>query len=275
MMRLEVERLTKTYAAHGGGPIAALAETSFAIGSGEFVSLLGPSGCGKSSLLQLIVGLEEASAGEIRLDGERIHGPGPDRGMVFQSYTLFPWLSVLENARFGAQLRCNRAADDAARTRTLLQLIGLADFCGAYPRELSGGMQQRVAIVRALANRPKLLAMDEPFGALDAQTRAEMQELTLLLHAHERTSVLFVTHDVEEAIYLSSRVLLLSARPGRIVRDVSVPFGPSLERTPELKLAPEFLQLKRELLELLHGSALRIDRRALLAKLVEPVSERT
>jgi len=199
--------------------------------------------------------------------------------MVFQSYTLFPWLTVEENARFALGLSVNarptsaRGVANAERADALLELMGLADFRRAYPRELSGGMKQRVAIARALVNRPKVLLMDEPFGALDAQTREEMQELMLLLQRHERMTVLFVTHDVEEAIYLSGRVLVFSPRPGRIVRDVAVPFGPGPERTLDLKLTPDFVRLKRELFDLLHrGGPVGDDRRTLLDRLVRPVN---
>jgi NitT/TauT family transport system ATP-binding protein len=275
-MKLEVRQLAKTYAAQRGA-VPALLPTSFTLEDGEFVTLLGPSGCGKSTTLSLIAGLEEASAGSILLDGAPVTGPGRDRGMVFQGYTLYPWLTVAENARFSLGLKANRGRDEggddgaAERAASLLSLMGLGDLHGAYPRELSGGMKQRVAIVRALTNRPKVLLMDEPFGALDAQTREEMQELMLLLHAHERTTVLFVTHDVEEALYLSSRVLVFSARPGRITRELVVPFGPGAERTPDLKLTPEFIKLKRDLVDLLHPGAHRgFDRKALLDRLVRP-----
>jgi NitT/TauT family transport system ATP-binding protein len=275
-MKLELRQLSKTYAAQSGA-VLALSPTSFSVEGGAFVTLLGPSGCGKSTALQLVAGLEEPTSGEVLLDGAGVTGPGPERGMVFQSYTLFPWLNVFENARFSTQLANNRGRQTAGhpgaveRARSLLELMGLTDFARAYPRELSGGMKQRVAIARALTNCPKLLLMDEPFGALDAQTREEMQELMLLLHAHERTTVLFVTHDVEEALYLSSRVLVFSGRPGRVVRDVSVPFGPSSERRPDLKLSADFSELKRELLSLLRpGAGARDGRGALLDKLVHP-----
>ena len=253
-MKLEVARLAKTYAARNT-VTEALAPLSFEVASGEFVSLLGPSGCGKSSVLQLIAGLDEPSDGEILLDGQPVRGPGRDRGMVFQSYTLFPWLTVRENANFGARLEANRNTFDAERVGSLLELVGLSDFLNAYPRELSGGMQQRVAIVRALANRPKLLLMDEPFGALDAQTREEMQGLMLLLQTREPSTVLFVTHDVEEAIYLSSRILVFSSRPGRILRDLRLSLGAAGARSPDLKLTAEFLEWKRELLRPLRGEA--------------------
>ena len=275
-MKLEVRDLTKTYAGKSG-PIHALLPTSFDVEPGAFVTLLGPSGCGKSTALLAIAGLEDATAGEVLLDGTPVRGPGPERGMVFQSYTLFPWLTVLENACFSARLGRNQAREPGAegarmeRARSLLEIMGLKDFHRAYPRELSGGMKQRVAIARALSNRPEVLLMDEPFGALDAQTREEMQELMLLLHARERTTVLFVTHDVEEAIYLSTRVLVFSGRPGRILSTVAVPFGPSALRKPDVKLTPEFTRLKRELFDLLHpGARSRDGREALLAKLTQP-----
>jgi NitT/TauT family transport system ATP-binding protein len=276
-MKLELRQLDKAYAAKSGR-VPALLPTSFSVGAGEFVTLLGPSGCGKSTALRLIAGLDEPTSGEVLLDGARVTGPGPERGMVFQSHTLFPWLNVLENTCFSTQLARNRARHGsdrrapAERARSLLELMGLRDFERAYPRELSGGMQQRVAIARALTNCPELLLLDEPFGALDAQTREEMQELMLRLHAHEGTTVLFVTHDVEEAIYLSSRVLVFSARPGRIVRDLEVPFGQSSERRPELKLTREFTELKRALRELLHPGARSDGRGALLDRLVNPTT---
>ena len=271
--RLDVRRISKTYASRRA-TVQALLPTSFQLAEGEFVSLLGPSGCGKSTALQLVAGLDEPTSGEIRVDGEPVVGPGRDRGMVFQHYTLFPWLTVLENARFASELRCNEETDGEqvarglARTRSLLDLMGLRAFHGAYPRELSGGMKQRVAIARALANRPKVLLMDEPFGALDAQTREEMQRLMLLLQGHEPMTVLFVTHDVEEAIYLSSRVLVFSPRPGRVVRDVAVPFGEPSRRVPDIKLAPEFMQLKRDLIGLLHPGGHAVDREALFTEIV-------
>jgi NitT/TauT family transport system ATP-binding protein len=276
-MKLELRQLAKTYAAKSG-PVMALSPTSFSVEGGAFVTLLGPSGCGKSTALQMIAGLEEPTSGQVLLDGTKVTGPGAERGMVFQSYTLFPWLNVLENTRFSTHLSRNQARPGTdqpqavlERASSLLDLMGLKDFQRAYPRELSGGMKQRVAIARALINRPKVLLMDEPFGALDAQTREEMQQLMLLLHTHERTTVLFVTHDVEEAIYLSSRILVFSARPGRIVNDLAVPFGPSAERRPELKLSPEFTELKRELFGLLHpGTRSHDGRGALLDKLVSP-----
>jgi NitT/TauT family transport system ATP-binding protein len=272
-MSLSVRQLEKAYESRRGR-VQALTPTSFEVQPNEFVSLVGPSGCGKSTLLYMIAGLEACSGGEIVLDGAKVTCPGADRGMVFQNYTLFPWLTVLQNTRFGFDLEENtdysRTASEVmnrvGRVSSLLDLMGLEKFYDAYPRELSGGMKQRVAIARALANRPKLLLMDEPFGALDAQTREEMQELLLLLCRHEKTTVLFVTHDVEEAIFLSTRILVFTARPGRIVADLKVSFG--TERTLDIKLDPEFNRLKRQLLELLHKEQPGFDRNALLQKLV-------
>jgi NitT/TauT family transport system ATP-binding protein len=271
-MKLEVREVSRTFAQRGRETVALL-PTSFTVESGEFVSLLGPSGCGKSTLLGLIAGLDEASGGEVRIDGALVDGPGVDRGMVFQSYTLFPWLTVEENARFAFRLAANRGRAVDSEVDWLLELMGLADFRRAYPRELSGGMKQRVAIVRALANRPKVLLMDEPFGALDAQTREEMQQLMRLLQAHQRPTVLFVTHDLDEALYLSTRVLVLSARPGRIIADVPVPFGE--ERPLELKVSDEFLRAKRQLFNLLHTPRPpQSGRGELLSKLAPPLDRR-
>jgi NitT/TauT family transport system ATP-binding protein len=271
---LEAISVSKVYPARSG-PIQALLPTSFRVQKGEFVSLLGPSGCGKSTALHIVAGLEEPTSGEVRLEGRGVSGPDPERGMVFQSYTLFPWLTVLENACFSTRLHANQKRGPSsarkARADALLELTGLNDFRKAYPRELSGGMKQRVAIVRALVNEPKVLLMDEPFGALDAQTREEMQDLTLLLHSREGTTALFVTHDIEEALYVSTRVLVFSPRPGRIVEDVPVPFGPSEARNESLKLSTEFIELKRRLFAALHpGNATQGRREALLRSLDAP-----
>ena len=274
-MNLAVTDLEKIYRGIRG-ETRALCPTSFTVESGEFVSMVGPSGCGKSTTLYMIAGLESASGGSMKLDGEEITGPGPDRGMVFQNYTLFPWLTVRENALFAFDLNCNinfarptgQVLAERARAEHLLELMGLADFMDSYPRELSGGMKQRVAIARALATKPKVLLMDEPFGALDAQTREEMQELMLLLGDAEKTTALFVTHDVDEAIYLSTRLVVFSGRPGRILKEIKVPFG--AEREPDLKLTPDFLELKREILSLLQHQRADAGQRAdLLRKLTQ------
>jgi NitT/TauT family transport system ATP-binding protein len=248
---LEVQDISKLYGADGR-LVEALKPTSFKVESGDFVTLIGPSGCGKTTMLFILAGLEPPSGGYIFIGGRQAVGPGASRGMVFQNYTLYPWLTVAENILFSSTLMAHRGDAQkrkAARERcdALLHLMGLVSFANAYPKQLSGGMKQRVAIARALLPGPKILLMDEPFGALDAQTREEMQELTVLLCRNEKTTVLMVTHDVDEALFLSNRILVFSPRPGRIVEDITVPFGS--ERTLDLKLSPEFINLKRRILE--------------------------
>ena len=232
----------------------ALQDVSLSIADNEFITLVGASGCGKSTLLRTLAGLETHSRGEVLVDGKAITGPGQDRAMVFQHYSLYPWLRVSENIRFCRQLGAhthNRSSADvetaSGRADALLQLMGLTASAGAFPNQLSGGMQQRVAIARALMGKPQILLMDEPFGALDAQTREVMHDLILHVHRLERTTIVFVTHDVEEAIYLGHRVVLMAPRPGRIdsVYDVPLP----ARREQDMKLAPEFTRLKRQLLD--------------------------
>jgi NitT/TauT family transport system ATP-binding protein len=191
---------------------------------GEFRVLLGPSGCGKSTLLRLVAGLDRADSGEILVNGLPVHGPGKDRGMVFQKYTSFPWLSVEENIAYGLKINGVPEAQRKETVARLLKAVGLAEFAGVYPETLSGGMQQRVAIARTLALRPSVILMDEPFGALDAQTRSEMQQLLLEIWEETACTILFVTHDVEEAVYLADRIFIMSSHPGTIVEDVQVPF---------------------------------------------------
>ena len=258
-IKLQIREVEKLFATRSK-TTQALSPTSFDVADGEFVSLVGPSGCGKSTLLYIVAGLEDASGGEVLLDGRPLAGPGADRGMVCQAYNLFPWLTVLENVRFCETLRDNHFIDGTVgevmarveRVYTLLDLMGLGDFHHAYPKELSGGMKQRVAIARALANDPAVLLMDEPFGALDAQTREEMQELLLLVRLHWGKTILFVTHDVDEAIFLSDRIIVMSPRPGRVRADLRVDLPQP--RTLEQKLDPEFLRLKREIVGYLHES---------------------
>lgn len=255
---LELVGVSKTYSV-GGEPLNALEPVSFSISQGEFVSLIGPSGCGKTTVLNLIAGLEEPSSGSILIDGRPARGPGRDRGMVFQNYSLYPWLTVEQNIRFPLRLGVNTRRSqeelwrDLAYAEHLLEIMGLTKFARAYPRELSGGMQQRVAIARALLNRPRVLLMDEPFGALDAQTREEMQELMLLLSRLERSTILFVTHDIEEALYLSDRLLIFSTHPGQIIREAVGPL--ERERGLDIKMTPVFLSMKRELTRLLRSTA--------------------
>ena len=205
------------------GDTLALQSTDLQVAENDFIAILGPSGCGKSTLLRIVAGLDHPSAGEVLLDGRRVGGPGADRGMVFQSYTLFPWLSVLDNVCFGLRERGWPRARQLEVAQGFIAKVGLRGFEGHYPKQLSGGMQQRTALARALANDPRMLLMDEPFGALDHQTREQMQELLLGIWEAERKTVLFVTHDIDEAVFMGTRVVVMSARPGRIKLDRAVP----------------------------------------------------
>jgi NitT/TauT family transport system ATP-binding protein len=234
--------------------VVALKEVSLAVDHTEFVTLVGASGCGKSTLLRIIGGLEYQTGGEIVANGRPVLGPGADRAMVFQQYSLFPWLNVYENVRFSRRLKVNReqltSSDVEAasgRADALVNLMGLGAVQQSFPNQLSGGMQQRVAIARALLGRPEVLLMDEPFGALDAQTREVMHDLILHVFSLERPAILFVTHDVEEAIYLGQRVVLMAPRPGRIDSIYHVPLP--AQREQDMKLSPEFLRLKKEIVE--------------------------
>jgi len=241
-----------------GATAPALQDVSLSIAPNEFVTFVGASGCGKSTLLRTIAGLESYSQGLVSVAGQQatkqVTAPGPDRAMVFQHYSLYPWLNVLDNIKFCRKLKVHTEGrtssdveDAAGRADALLRLMGLTHVARSYPSELSGGMQQRVAIARALMSRPPILLMDEPFGALDAQTREVMHDLIKHVHHLERTTIVFVTHDVDEAIYLGDRIVLMAPRPGRIDSVMSVPL-PS-RRTQDMKLSPEFLQLKRTLLD--------------------------
>lgn len=248
-----IRELNKFYGA-SERKVHALSNISLNIAAGEFVTLVGASGCGKSTLLRTLGGLEEYSDGDILCNGKMVNGPGADRAMVFQSYSLYPWLTVSENIRFSRRLknkRENLTSNDveiaSGRADALIELMGLNHVVNAYPSELSGGMQQRTAIARALMVKPDVLLMDEPFGALDAQTREVMHDLIRYLYQLEKTTVVFVTHDVEEALYLGHRVIVMAPRPGRIDSIIDVPFG--IDRDQDLKLTPEFNQIKREILQ--------------------------
>lgn len=253
LAKLSVNGVRKSFAAKGRKVVTALEDTTFSCREGEFVTIVGPSGCGKSTLLRIVAGLEEPSAGSVFVDGKEVRGPGADRGMVFQSYTLFPWLKVIDNIAFGLKLKGVGAEERRRVALQYLEKIGLSEFADAYPAELSGGMKQRVAIARALANDPEVLLMDEPFGALDAQTRLIMQELLLSVWEGAEKTVLFVTHDVEEAIFMADRVLVMSARPGRVKEDIEVPLP--RPRSYEVKTEPAFLELRRHLTALLREEA--------------------
>ena len=225
----------------------ALQATDLDVAENDFITILGPSGCGKSTLLRIVAGLDVQTSGEVLLDGRRISGPGADRGMVFQSYTLFPWLTVLDNVCFGLRERGQAREQQLDTAHGFLAKVGLKGFANHYPKQLSGGMQQRTALARALANNPRMLLMDEPFGALDHQTRELMQELLLGIWEAERKTVLFVTHDIDEAVFMGSRVVVMSARPGRIKldREVALPHP----RHYSVKTTPVFMGLKSELTE--------------------------
>jgi ABC-type nitrate/sulfonate/bicarbonate transport system ATPase subunit len=247
MTILTIRGVSRRFRTPGGGETVALEATDLAVAENDFITILGPSGCGKSTLLRIVAGLDRQSAGEVLLDGRPVAGPGADRGMVFQSYTLFPWLTVRENVCFGLRERGLPRADQLAIAQDFIGKVGLAGFEGHYPKQLSGGMQQRTALARALANGPRILLMDEPFGALDHQTRELMQELLLGIWEAERKTVLFVTHDIDEAVFMGSRVVVMSARPGRIKLDRAVPFAHP--RHYSVKTTAEFAALKAELTE--------------------------
>lgn len=251
MNKIDVRHVFKRFE---GAATDALQDVSLSIAPNEFVTFVGASGCGKSTLLRTIGGLEHHTAGELLVNGQPIAGPGPDRAMVFQHYSLYPWMSVRDNIKFCRQLQVHtkdRSSADveaaSGRADALLRLMGLSQAAEAWPNQLSGGMQQRVAIARALMGRPDILLMDEPFGALDAQTREVMHDLIRHVHRLEKSTIVSVTHDVEEAIYLGQRIVLMAPRPGRIdtIYDVPLP----AERTQDMKHAPEFLSLKRTILD--------------------------
>ena len=255
MSSLSIQGVGKTFPGVAGGPpTQALLPVSLEVADNDFITILGLSGCGKSTLLRLVAGLEEPSIGRILLDGAPVAGPGADRGMVFQSYTLFPWLTVRQNICFGLRQKGVAAAQQREISDHFIAEIGLRGFEDHYPKQLSGGMQQRVAIARALANSPKILLLDEPFGALDNQTRVLMQELLLGIWERERKTVLFVTHDIEEAIFMASRVVVFTRRPGRIKTEVPVPLPHPRPYT--IKTAPEFTALKARLTEEIRSEAL-------------------
>ena len=246
---LEVKHLHKVYKT-GNGETTALKDINFKTHRREFVCVIGPSGCGKSTLARILAGLESYSSGEVLLDGKPVTGPGRDRGMVFQGYTLFPWLNVKKNIMFGLEMN-NASRDEASREVDLwLELVGLQKFANAYPHELSGGMKQRVAIARALVNQPRILLMDEPFGALDAQTRAKMQSHLIEIWRNVDITIVFITHDLDEAIFLADRILVLKAHPGEVQELIEVPVP--RPRSAMQFNSPEFLATKARLEALIH-----------------------
>jgi len=253
-VKLKIDNVSKVFGKNNN-QVVALDKTSFEVQEGEFVTILGPSGCGKSTILRIIAGLTDTSSGQALLDGKEISSPGRDRGMVFQSYTLFPWLTVQENIEFGLELKGTPKKEMAEIALHYLDLIGLKGFENHYPKNLSGGMKQRVAIARALANDPEILLMDEPFGALDAQTRSIMQEILLNAWQESKKTILFVTHDVEEAIFLGDTVYVMTSRPGRLKKKIRVPL--ERPRVFEMKNSPTFLEIKQELLGLIREESMK------------------
>lgn len=245
---IDIQGLSKVYATKKG-VFEALKDVSMHVNNEEFVTILGPSGCGKSTILRILAGLEEYDGGSVQVAGEDVTGPSAKRGMVFQSYTLFPWLTVRENIEFGLKLKgmspqaCKEISD------RYLKIVDLEQFADSYGKELSGGMKQRVAIARSLANNPEVLLMDEPFGALDAQTKQSMQQLLLNIWNTEKTTIVFITHDIDEALFLSQRIYVMEARPGRIIEEIDADLG--LFENGELVDVEKFMAVKKHIVSLL------------------------
>ncbi|HEV3248381.1 MAG TPA: ABC transporter ATP-binding protein [Beijerinckiaceae bacterium] len=255
MTKLKLDKVTLEFFPRTGAPVLALDDVSLEVAEQEFAVIVGPSGCGKSSLLRLVAGLVVPTRGSITLDGTPVTRPGKDRGMVFQSYTLFPWLTVRDNVEFGLRIGGVPAEKRKHISDHFISEVGLEGFENAYPKQLSGGMMQRVALARALANDPEILLMDEPFGALDSQTRSLMQELLLQIWEHSHKTVLFITHDIDEAILLGDRVHVMTARPGRIKEMVEIDLA--RPRQVDLLTSPEFIAIKRRIMALIHDEAVR------------------
>lgn len=248
---IQIDRVSVDF---GGGALA-VNDASLEIKPGEFVCLLGPSGCGKSTLMNTVAGFVNATSGSVKVDGEEIHGPGQDRGMVFQQHSLFPWKTVCDNIAFGP-LMAGVGIDSARSTaRSLLEMVGLSAYEKRYPGTLSGGMKQRVGIARALANYPSVLLMDEPFGALDAQTRTMMQENLLQIWDEFGITVIFVTHDIDEAVFLADRVVVMSASPGRLIADIQVDLP--RPRAPDVATSTAYIRTKKQCMDLIRLESMR------------------
>ena len=250
MGQVQIENVSLKFRSRRAGEVTALDTLNLTIPEKQFAVIVGPSGCGKSSLLDLVAGLKQPSTGECKVDGRVVHKPGPDRGMVPQSYTLFPWLTVQKNVEFGLSLKPGSQKERTEIASHYVNAVGLKGFADAYPTQLSGGMKQRVAIARALAVNPEVLLMDEPFGALDSQTRAVMQELLVGIWEKEQKTVLFITHDIDEALFLGDVVHVMSARPGRIIDTIDVGFD--RPRHYDLVTSAEFVALKKRIMGNLH-----------------------
>ena len=259
---LQIERVSKVFEAtdRRHRPVTVIDDVSMSLAAGEFAVYLGPSGCGKTTLMRIVGGLEQATSGAVMLGGAPVTGPDRRKGMVFQAYTSFPWLTVLDNIRFGLKYRTDLGrAEKETIARRYLEMVGLADFAGFYVNRISGGMRQRVAIARTLAAGPDILLMDEPFGALDAQTREFLQYQLLDIAKAEKKTVIFVTHDVEEAVFLADRIFMFSARPATIIEEVRVADRIAGERTLETKESEDFFHLRNHVLELMREQARRTE----------------
>jgi NitT/TauT family transport system ATP-binding protein len=243
---LVIRNLSRIFVRDDGSELEAIRDVNLAIRQEEFVCILGPSGCGKTTLLRMIAGLDQVTAGEIMLDGEKITGPNPKVGIVFQEYSLFPWRNVIDNVAFGLEMQGVGSEERSARAEKYLDLVGLSLFSKSYPSELSGGMRQRVAVARALALDPVVLLMDEPFGALDAQTRNLLQNELLEIWGKTRKTIIFVTHSVDEAVFLADRLIVLTPRPGTVCEAIAIDLPRPRDRT-----APEFAQVRRKVLDLI------------------------
>jgi NitT/TauT family transport system ATP-binding protein len=253
--KLQLRNITMAFRTRLGDSVVAVDDLSLSVGDREFISIVGPSGCGKSTLLRVIAGLVRPDYGSVTLDGQPITGPGADRGMVFQSYTLFPWLTVRGNVEYGPRLKGMAGPERARLALDYLERVGLREFERSYPKELSGGMMQRVAIARALANDPEVLLMDEPFGALDAQTRTIMQEMLVTIWQQTPKTIVFVTHDIDEALFISDMVYVMTARPGRIKQSLKVELP--RPRTFEMLTSPKFIEQKRAVMEAIKEESLK------------------
>lgn len=249
--KIIVSHIDKIYT-NGKKSTKAIDDVSIDIQDNDFVCVVGPSGCGKSTLLRMLAGLDFPTKGKIVVNDVDVRGPGPDRGMVFQSYTLFPWMNVEDNIKFGLKIKKLPKDEQQKITDRYLDIIGLRKFAKAYPKELSGGMKQRVAIARALANQPEVLLMDEPFGALDPHTKSMMQLLMREIWEQDHPTVVFITHDIDEAVFLANKIYVMSARPGKIIREVNVYL--THKRGLELKDTPEFIKIRKEINELLYSA---------------------
>jgi len=265
-IKLEVKGLHKEFES-SHGTVKALQDVSFKVHRREFLSVIGPSGCGKSTLIRILSGLDLPTSGSVLLDGQEVSGPGADRGMVFQGYTLFPWLTVKKNVMFGLEVNGRSGSAVEQEAMQWIELVGLSQAANSYPSQLSGGMKQRVAIARALANQPKILLMDEPFGALDAQTRAQMQSYLLQIWQNVDVTIVFITHDLDEAVYLSDRVLVLKANPGEVQEIIEVPVPHP--RHPDQFISPEFLATKTRLEELIHPKTDKAEKTLPITRMTE------